>query len=269
MPVVGQAVFDLTQSVSTVIGQFLLAMVLSIYWTADQVRFERFWLSLLPSNQRSPAREIWRALEMQIGAYIRSEVMQSILAGLLLAPGFWLLGVPYPVIWSLLIALGWFVPLVGGIIFLIPLWLLTWSAANAAVATAAVLYTIAVLALMEFFVERRLYTHTRYTNVLVIVMMLMLLSAYGFVGLLIAPLVSIAIEILFAKLAETGIKSVVNPTPTVSPVVDLIADQEVAVLQARLDEIRPRLSDSETPSNLRLANIAERLESLLKEAGSL
>jgi predicted PurR-regulated permease PerM len=267
MPVVGQAVFDFTQSISTIIGQFLLAMVLSIYWTADEMRFERFWLSLLPSNQRAPAREIWHTLETQVGAYVRSEVMQGIMAGFLLAPGFWLLEVPYPVIWSLLIALGWFVPLVGGIIFLIPLWLITWSATNAVIASAAVLYTMAVLALMEFFVERRIYTHTRYTSVLMIVIMLMLVDAYGVVGLLIAPLVSIAIEILFAKLAEANIKPALNPTDI--PAADLIADQEVAVLQARLEEIRPFLSNSDSPSNLRLANIAERLENLLKEAETL
>jgi len=264
---VGQAVFDMTQNISTVIGQFLLAMVLSIYWTADQARFERFWLSLLPSNQRVSAREIWRRLEAQIGAYIRSGAVQGVLVGLLLAPAFWLLGVPFPLIWALLISVAWFVPLVGGLIFLLPLWLITWAGENALIAAVAVLYTIVVLLLMKFFVEPRLYTRARDTNVLVIVVMLMLVSAYGFVGLLIAPLLAIAIEIIASKLSEGSLKPALNPDAI--PKVDLIGEQDVAVLQARLDEIRPLLSDSESPNDLRLASIAERLGSLLKQAEEL
>jgi len=264
---VGQAILDMTQNVSGIIGQFLLAMVLSIYWTADQVRFERFWLSLMPSNLRTRAREIWRSLEAQIGAYVRSEIVQSVLAGILLVPGFVLLGVQYPVIWALLISLAWFIPLVGGFIFLIPLWLLTWASSGALIATIAVLYTVAILALMEFVVERRLYTHTRYTNVLVILFMLMLLNVFGIVGLLIAPLVAITIEIFFAKLAETTVTPAVNPVLT--PAADLIQEQDVSLLQTRLEEIRPLLSNAETPSNMRLANIAERLETLLKQAEEL
>ena len=58
--------------------------------------FERLWLSLLPSGQRKQARGILRTIEQDLGAYIRSEVIQSLLAGLLLSLGYWLLGSPYP-----------------------------------------------------------------------------------------------------------------------------------------------------------------------------
>jgi predicted PurR-regulated permease PerM len=253
MPVVGQGVLNLTQNIGAVVGQFFLAMVLSVYWTADQVRFERFWLSLFPTSQRPHAREMWFALESQVGAYIRSEVVQSVITGFLLTLGFWLLGVDYPVLWALLISLAWFIPLVGGFIFLLPLWLMVWASDGAVAATAAVLYTAAVLALMEFFVERRLYTQTHYTHVLVIVVMLMLASAYGLVGLLLAPVLATAIEVILAKLAETPPRPAVETTPEI----------DVSALQARLDEVRQSVSTLGTPSTLRLANIVDRLEGLL------
>src|SRR5690606_33866595 len=105
MTVFGEAVINVTQNLGAIIGQFLLAMVLSIYWTADQLRFERFWLSLLPVVQRARAREVWHSIEAQVGAYLRSEIAQSVLAGLLLAPGFWVMGIDYPLIWALFISL--------------------------------------------------------------------------------------------------------------------------------------------------------------------
>jgi predicted PurR-regulated permease PerM len=255
MPVVGQAVLTLTQNIGAVVGQFFLAMVLSIYWTADQVRFERFWLSLFPAGQRPHAREVWYALESQVGAYIRSEVVQSVIAGLLLAPGFWLMGIDYPVLWALLISLAWLIPLVGGFIFLIPLWLMAWASDGAVTATASVLYTVAVLTFMEFFIERRLYTQTRYTHVLVILVMLMLTSAFGLVGLLLAPVLATAIEIVLAKLADTTSRATVEST----------AEIDVSALQARLGEIRQSVSTLGTPSTLRLANIVDRLEDLVTQ----
>ena len=257
--IIGQAILDFTQNIGAVVGQFFLAMVLSIYWTVDQVRFERFWLSLLPANQRARARNIWRSLEAQVGAYLRSEAIQCVLAGVLLGPGFWLLGVDYPVIWALLISLGWLVPLVGGLIFLLPLWLMVWTGQGALIATAAVLYTIVVLAFLEFFVERRLYTQTRYTNVLVIIIMLMLVDAYGIVGLLLAPPLATTVEILLAKLAET----------TARPTAQTIPDVDLSMLQERLDETRLLVSGLDTPSTLRLANMADRLSGLLKQADEL
>jgi putative permease len=229
------------------------------YWTADQVRFERFWLSLLPANQRLLARDLWHALEAQVGAYLRSEIVQSVLAGLLLIPGFWLLGVDYPVIWALLISVAWLIPLVGGLIFLIPLWLTVWVGEGALMATAASVYALSVLAFMEFFVERRLYTQTRYSHVLVILVMLMLVSAYGIVGLLLAPLLATAIEVLLAKLGET----------TSKPPVQDIPDIDVSQLQSRLAETRQLVSTLDTPSTLRLASMADRLDDLLRQTEKL
>jgi putative permease len=259
IPVVGQTLLDVAQSVGGVIGQFLLAMVLSIYWTADQVRFERFWLSFVPANQRLHARDVWHSLEAQVGAYLRSEVIQSVLAGLLLVPGFWLLGVQYPVIWALLISVAWLVPLVGGLIFLIPLWLMVWIGANAWLATGAIVYTCGVLALMEFFLQRRLYTQTRYTNVLVILVMLMLVSAYGIVGLLLAPLVATTVEICLTKFTEVNTKA-----PA-----DRITEVDVSLLRSRLVEVQQTVASLDAPNSLRLANLAERLDKLLKQAEEL
>src|SRR5262249_2460673 len=150
---------------------------------------------------------------------------QSVLAGLLIAPGLWLLGVDYPVLWALLISIAWLIPLVGGLIFLIPLWLMVWVGEGALIATVASLYALAILAFMEFFVERRLYQQTRFSHVLIVLVMLILVSAYGIVGLLLAPLLAITIEVVIGKLVESATR----------PVTPEIADIDVTQLQIRVD----------------------------------
>jgi putative permease len=259
LTVFGEAVINATQNLGGIIGQFLLAMVLSIYWTADQLRFERFWLSLLPVAQRARAREVWHSIEAQVGAYLRSEIVQSVLAGLLLAPGFWLMGINYPLIWALFVSLAWFIPLVGWLIVVVPLWVMIALGEGAVTATGAVAYTLIILAFLEFFVERRLYTQTRYTNVVVILVMLIMVDAYGIVGLLIAPLLATAIEVLLAKLVE-------KPTKTVT---ETLSDTDISKLKARLEETRQLLATVDAPTVPRLVNMTDRLEGLLSQADEL
>ncbi len=55
-----------------------------------------------------------------MGAYLRSQVTQTLLAGLLLGLGFWLLGSPYPVLLAFASALACLIPVVGPALALIP-----------------------------------------------------------------------------------------------------------------------------------------------------
>ena len=107
------AVLGFTEGVGGVVSGTFLILFLSIYWSINQVHFERLWLSLLPAEQRKQARGIWRTIEPDLGAYIRSEIIQSLLAALLLGLGYWLLGSQYPVLLALIGALAWLIPVVG------------------------------------------------------------------------------------------------------------------------------------------------------------
>ncbi|MDQ3006434.1 MAG: AI-2E family transporter, partial [Chloroflexota bacterium] len=90
------AVLGFTQGIGGVVSGVFVVLFLSLYWSINQIHFERLWLSLLPSELRKHARDIWRTIEHDLGAYIRSEVVQSLLAALVLGLGYWLLGSRYP-----------------------------------------------------------------------------------------------------------------------------------------------------------------------------
>lgn len=199
-PMLRQAV-GITQDVGAVVGQLLLAFVLSIYWTLDSTRFERLWLSLLAPEQRSRTRTILRRMNHTVGAYIRSELFQVVLTGGLLTLGFWIIGFKYPFTAATLAALAWLIPLLGGGLALIPVLLIGWFSDLNAMLLGAV-YTVGVLLVMEFQVERRMFSGHRYWGVLVVFVMLALGSEFGLVGLLIAPPVAVAIQILLDAFLE-------------------------------------------------------------------
>lgn len=72
-------------------------------------------------------------------------------------------------------------------------------------AALAVVYTVAVFALMEFVVERRLYTRSFwYGRVLVLVIMIAMVDAFSLLGLLIAPLVATTIQIFLNEMMSNA-----------------------------------------------------------------
>ncbi len=75
------AILGFTQNIVGAVSGVLVVLFLTIYWIINQVHFERLWLSLLPSEKRKQARDIWRTIEPDLGAYIRSQVIHSLLAG--------------------------------------------------------------------------------------------------------------------------------------------------------------------------------------------
>ena len=248
------------------LAQSLLVIVISIYWSADSVRFERLWLSLLPPAQRTRARAAWRQIDSGLGAYMRSEAAQCLLAGAILTPVFLLLGLPYPITTALFVSLAWLLPLVGGALALLPV-LLMGFLVPFPIAMAAIIATIVVLWLLEFKVERRLYVRDRYGSVLVLLMTIIIVEALGLVGLIIAPPLATAVQIAinewFRPVAETPVQSAVvraNAEPVITathPQVDKIRGQLEAARQS-LEQL-----DTQPP---RTANLLSRLDKLVNEA---
>lgn len=242
-------------SLAGTLGNVLLVVILSIYWTADRLRFERLALALLPVKQRAMARTIWRTIEARVGRYLRSEILQSLLVGLLLAPVFALLGLHWPVFWALLASLAWLVPLVGGFIVLIPMAIVVWVQSGPLVAALAVLAVLLVLVLMEFGVERRLYVRERGANVLTIMVVLVMTDAFGLIGLLLAPPVAETIDVLLAELAN----------PSTARPAESTVDASMADLEAQLASVRSLIAANAEGGDRRLENLADRLETLLAE----
>lgn len=259
-PMVQQAV-GITQNVGTLAGQFLLALVLSIYWSVDRSRFERFWLSLLVPDQRARMRGIMQALTTTVGAYIRSELLQMFFTGTLLTLGFWLAGLKYPFTAAMLAALGWLIPLVGGLLALLPVLLIGWMSGPTTMIITAVL-TVCVLLVMEFMVERRLFGEHRYWGILLIFVVLALGSEFGVIGLLIAPPVAVALQIIINTLLFTPVH---GATATRA----IILEKSLPDLRRQLSAIQADIAANPTLHTPRLENLAQRIQQILAASEAL
>jgi predicted PurR-regulated permease PerM len=195
------AILGFTQGIGGVVSGALVILFLSIYWSINQIHFERLWLSLLPSGQRKQARGIWRTVEPDTGTYLRGQVIQSLLAGLLLGLGYWLLGSPYPAFLALAGALACLIPVVGAALVVIPV-LLVGLLTSVQLSLFTALYALVVLIALGVWVKPRLF-HRRWDNpILTVVLLIALADAFGLVGIIVAPPVSVVCQILWNRLVS-------------------------------------------------------------------
>jgi predicted PurR-regulated permease PerM len=252
------ALLGFTEGVGGFVSGVFIVIFLSLYWSINQVHFERLWLSLLPSELRGYARGIWRTIEPDLGAYIRSEIVQSILAGLLLGIGYWLLGSPYSALLALIGALAWLIPVVGAALAVIPP-LIVGLLTDVQLSLFTALYTLIVLIALQVWVEPRLFKRNWDNPIMTLVMLLVMADAFGLFGLVIAPPLSAICQTLWKLLFSDRLASGVTVQ------VSNLKERQVNLWNAikEMDELPPPLVIS---SMDRLADLLEKAEPILPVA---
>jgi putative permease len=252
------ALLGFMQGIGGIVSGVLVILILSIYWSINQIHFERLWLSLLPSGQRKQARGIWRTVEPDLGSYIRSEVILSLLAGLLLGLGYWLLGSPYPALLALAGALASLIPVVGVALVFIPV-LLVGLLTSLQMSLMTVIYALVVMVALGVWVKPRLFNRRWDNPILTVVLLIALADAFGFLGILVAPPLSLVCQILWSRLVSH--RAVTGAAAQVS---------DLKERQARVwDTIREMdgpLLPLVTSSMERLTHLIEKAEPILQAA---
>ena len=252
------ALLGFTRDIGGFVSGAVVILFLSVYWSINQIHFERLWLSLLPPGQRKQARDIWRTIEPDLGAYIRSEVIQSLLAALLLGLGYWLFGSPYPMLLALIGALAWLIPVVGVILAVImPLLLGLLTSVQLSLFT--VLFTLVILIAMQVWIEPRLFRRKWGNPILTLVILLAMADVFGLIGIIVAPPLSAVCQILWNLLVSNRLAS--GAAAQISDLKERQARLWAAIKE--MDELPPPLV---TSSMERLTHLLEKAEPILQAA---
>jgi len=195
------AILGFTQGIGSVLSGVLVILFLSLYWSINQNHFERLWLSLLPSGQRRQARDVWQTVESDIGAYIHGQIILSLLVGLLLGLGLWLLGSPYPALLALVGALASLIPVVGPVLVVVMV-LLVGLLSSVQLSLLTTVYALSVLLALAVWVKPRLFKRNWDNPVLTVVLLLAMADAFGLLGIILAPPLSVVCQILWSRLVS-------------------------------------------------------------------
>ena len=240
-------VFGLAQNFFSTLGYIAIVIILSLYWSADQFRFERLGLSLLPEEYHPKALHVWRSVEAGVGEYLRSQIIQSVVAGLLLWLGYSVLGIGYPVLLALWGAIVRLIPWFGALIAVLPA-LFLGTGISSAVGILATVYTVGILLILNLIIEPRFFPRHKYSSLLIVLFVVALAETFGFIGVVLAPPLAVAIQILFQHLYSFV-------TPTFSNEMT----EQVGGIRKRLFELKRRLQHSRSRESRRLTDRLQRL----------
>jgi predicted PurR-regulated permease PerM len=252
------AILGVTQGIGSIVSGAVVVLFLSLYWSSSQTHFERLWLSLLPPGQRQQVRDIWRTIELDLGAYIRSQLGTSLLTGLLLGLGYWALGSPYPMLLGLTGGLLCLIPVVGAPLALLPP-ILVGLLTGVQTSLLTALYTLMVLTALAIWVRPRLSSRRWDNPILTVVILIAMADAFGLLGIIIAPPLSAACQILWSSLVSR--RAVPGSAAQVS---DLKERQ--ALVWAAIREMDEPPAPLVTSSMERLTGLIEKAEPVLQAA---
>jgi putative permease len=253
------AIMGFTEGIGGVISGLVISFFLSVYWSINQNHFERLWLSLLPAEKRKRARYIWQNVERELGAYSRSEIIQSVLAVILLGLGYWLMGSPYPTLLAVTGAIAWLIPVVGGVLALI-LPLVLGLLASPQLALLSVLYTVVILVILQVAVEPRLFRLQQDNPLLTFLVIMAMADAFGLLGIIVAPPISVIIQVIWRLLVSDRIAADTEPVVQVSD----LRERQVQ-LQAAIENIPGSPPPVVVSSMERLTGLLEKAEPLLQK----
>ena len=239
--------FTVVQGFFSGLGSLAIVVVLSLYWSADQLRFERLSLSLLPDEYHPKALQVWRSVEARVGAYLRGELVQSILTGFIVWFGYAAMGIRYAVLLALWVAVVRLIPWFGALIAVIPA-LVIGIGTSSVLGMLAAFYTIVILLFAKLVIEPRFFRRQRYSALLIVLFVIAMAGALGVIGMVLAPPLAVAIQILFEQL---------YPFPEQR--YSLEALEKARQIRKRLSEVRSRLPDPVHRKNLILMNRIQRL----------
>ncbi|HVX12929.1 MAG TPA: AI-2E family transporter [Pirellulales bacterium] len=258
-----QSVLGATLTVFGMAVDLVIVVFLGIYWSIDQVYFERLWLSLLPLDRRRAARDVWRAIETELGAYVRSEGIQSIAAGILLWLGYLALGQPYPVLLAMIGAVAWLIPWVGVLVAVAGVVLLSAPSLVLAPSQAltplllSVAFTSVLLLILQRYVEPRFFDRRRYNALVTAVIIFGMADVAGIMGLVFGAPLAAALQIA----GRHWVRSRVVPTAPETPAAN-------GSLAARLEALRGALARQKRPAP-ELASLVDRLGALVEGAADV
>jgi predicted PurR-regulated permease PerM len=201
----------LVGSVGGFLGDFILIIVMGLYWVTSRERTQTFLMEIVPLSRRGQVRAILDEIEIGLGSYVRSIVLVSVVMGVLCFIVLALLHIPGAATIAFFYAVATAIPIIGGLIGV----LLGTFLALLSSPTNAVIVLIVTFLLQQvenyYLTPRMMSSGTDFDPLLIIVFVAMGFTLGGVAGSLIAIPIAGTMSILFKHLIIEPRKAAVSP----------------------------------------------------------
>lgn len=114
------SLFNVISSIASSVLWVLFVLVLVFWLLKDSHKLRNWLLEQTPAPQREELIEILRRLGLIWGSFFRGQVLVSVLVGVIVGLGLWVLGLSNVLLLAILAGLGEFVPTIGPLLATVP-----------------------------------------------------------------------------------------------------------------------------------------------------
>ncbi|MCW5849782.1 MAG: AI-2E family transporter [Anaerolineae bacterium] len=227
------SVLSALNAVRGIAEAFVTVFLVAFYWTLDQSRMERLWLSLAPPSERPRLLTIWREMEHKMGSYLRGTGILAVIMAVITSIGYVALGVPYALVLAVVAGLGEFVPVIGFLVGSLPATLIALTV-SPQLALFVLGLNIVAQQFENYVLAPRIMSDAVGVSPVVIIFALLAFSAlFGIVGAFLAIPLAAIIQVLLDRLILKT-EPVEETVPEAGPLV--AARSQLHALRGRLRE---------------------------------
>lgn len=202
----------LLDDIGSFIGEFILMIVMGIYWFSARDTSEQFLINLVPISRRGQVRMILDEIEITLGAYVRGLALVSLIVGGLCFAALLILRVPNAAAISLLYGLSTAIPTIGGLIGVI-LGTAVALISSPLNALAVFIVTVFLQQVENYIISPRVMSRsTEFDPLLIIIFVGVGFSLYGVLGALLSIPLAGAVSIVFKHMVLEPRRAKVVPT---------------------------------------------------------
>lgn len=184
--------------------ELVVVPVLTYYLLKDWRSLQAGLINAFSVQYRQQLQNVTNEMGSVISGYIRGQIVISIIMGILVFSGMYVLGVDYPLVLGLLATLTETIPIVGPIIGAIPAILLAYITAPA-LAVKVIIFYILIQQIENHLIVPNIMGHTIDLHpILVVVSLLIGGHIYGVVGMMLAVPVTALLRVIIRHLWYYG-----------------------------------------------------------------
>jgi predicted PurR-regulated permease PerM len=187
----------------TLLGFFSI-FVLAYYWLVERASLKRVLLRTVPAHRAREVNTLWMEVEEKLGGWVRGQLILMLAIGLMATIGYFLLGLPNPILLGVAAGLFEIIPMVGPFLAFAPAVLVALAAVDPTRALAVVGYALVIQQIeSNILVPRIMRSTVGVSQLTVLLGILVGATLAGIPGAFLAVPIAGALQVILAHVLRT------------------------------------------------------------------
>lgn len=212
-------IFRITLSIFSVVLAFISVAVITFYFLLDEKNLKNRFFASLPEPYAQQITRILHNVEIRLGAWVRGQLLLSLIIGVLYFIGLFGLGIPNPLALGLIAAIFEVVPIIGPIAAAIPAVIIALTISPAKALFVIVLFIVVQQLENHIIVPKVMQKATGLSPLIVLIAILVGGRILGAVGILLAVPAAVVMQEVLSDLWEIRNKKQVEPLEPIAAAV--------------------------------------------------